>query len=64
MIYNTGLSALFHYSQVESTKWILHTPEVKVIYLATMTTIITWFIANMDTPIKKSNIIYLSLILL
>lgn len=47
-------------NQVDSA----HYSEVKVIYLATMTTIITRFIANMDTPIKNSNIIYLSLILL
>lgn len=47
-------------NQVDSA----HYSEVKVIFLATMTTIITRFIANMDTPIKKSNIIYLSLILL
>lgn len=49
---SSGIKILPHYS------------EVKVICLATMTTIITRFIANMDTPIKKTNIIYLSLILL
>ncbi len=63
--YDTILVFLLH---LTSLKWnqdsATHYSEVKVICLATMTTIITRFIANMDTPIKRTNIIYLSLILL
>lgn len=62
--YNIGLSALSPFpseiNQLNSAEY----SEDKVIYLATMTTLITRFTANMDTPIKKSNIIYLLLILL
>lgn len=53
--YCTGLSALSHHSQVESR---FHHTSVwyRSDMSCTMTTI-TRFIANMDTPIKKTNII-------